>query len=339
LAVYTGASVNALTPVGYDNGYLSRVTFIPTPNATYYIAVDGRSSGNPLLDSGTITLEYGETKCTHAADFDRDDKADIALFRPSSSVWYSLDSITGNARATHWGVSTDIPIAGDLDQDGRTDLTVFRPETGTWYINSSKPPYGLIAFQWGVSGDIPQIYRDGAISFATVFRPSEGNWYIRNVYGFQTIRFGMAGDIPVMADYDGDGITDVAVFRPSDGVWYQLNSSNGQVVARRFGLAGDKPVAADYDNDGRIDLAVYRPSNGVWYVLRSFNNAVQSVQWGISEDIPQAGDYDGDNQADLAVFRPSNGVWYVLMSSTGTARIISFGLSGDRPVTATNYVQ
>jgi hypothetical protein len=52
---------------------------------------------------------------------------------------------------------------------------------------------------------------------------------------------GMAEDIPIPADFDGDGKADVTVFRPSTNVWYRVNSSNGEFSARVFGQNGDKP--------------------------------------------------------------------------------------------------
>ena len=338
LAVYTGVSVGNLTQLAADNGF-AQVTFIPSPGAVYYIAIDSRFFDTPALAQGTITLKYGVTGSTQAADFDRDSKADISVFRPSNGTWYSLDSITGDLREVRWGLSSDIPLAGDFDFDQYTDQAVFRPSSGDWYVNRSKPPLGLKAFHWGVAGDIPQVFKDGPFSYVAVFRPSNGTWYIRFNDVFPPIKFGLPGDVPVAADYDGDGTSDVAVFRPSTGVWYRINSSNQQVVVRQFGVSGDKPVVGDYDNDGRADLALYRPSTGTWWILRSYTNIPQAVQWGIAEDIPQVADYDGDNRADLAVFRPSNNTWYILQSSSGTPRFIQFGLSGDIPVTASNFVR
>src|SRR5450631_1821069 len=50
-----------------------------------------------------------------------------------------------------------------------------------------------------------------------VFRPSNGTWYIN---GLGAIQFGTNGDIPVAADYTGQGNAVPAVFRPSNGTWY-----------------------------------------------------------------------------------------------------------------------
>ncbi|HYP50583.1 MAG TPA: hypothetical protein VEQ34_06545, partial [Pyrinomonadaceae bacterium] len=54
--------------------------------------------------------------------------------------------------------------------------------------------------------------------------------------------FGTEGDVPIAAEFDGDGITDIAVFRPSTGWWYAIKSSSDTFVAAKFGTAGDLPA-------------------------------------------------------------------------------------------------
>lgn len=133
-----------------------------------------------------------------------------------------------------------------------------------------------------------------------------------------------------VADFDGDGKTDVSVFRPSTGAWYVLKSSDNGFVSQGFGLNGDKIAPGDYDGDGKADFAVFRPSDATWYMLKSSNGAFAAMQFGVSEDVPVAGDYDGDGKTDIAVFRPSNSTWYVQQSTAGF-RAQAWGTGGDNP--------
>jgi len=137
------------------------------------------------------------------------------------------------------------------------------------------------------------------------------------VQGMPTVNFGVSTDIPVPADYNGDGRTDIAVFRPSTGQWFVRDQ-----FSATLGTSGDIPVPGDYNGDGRAEIAVFRPSTGQWFV-----QDMPVVTFGASGDIPVPGDYNGDGRTDIAFYRPSSGLWVVQGMPT-----VNFGVSTDVPV-------
>lgn len=149
------------------------------------------------------------------------------------------------------------------------------------------------------------------------------------------VTLGQSGDVPINADFDGDGRSDISVWRPSNGQWWTIPSSastNTPVLKATWGLPGDVPINADFDGDGKADVAIWRPSNGMWWIVQS-TAGTRVQQWGLNGDVPVPADYDGDGKDDLAVWRPSNGTWYLVQSTNGV-REQQWGLSGDIPIAA-----
>lgn len=264
-------------------------------------------------------------------DYDGDGKADVAVRRASTQYWYVKNSGTDNFNSskgdgiqrTQFGTQeTDIPVPADYDGDGITDFAVRRPSTFYWYVRNS----------------------------------SGSNYNSSREDGIQRVQFGLqASDIPVPADYDGDGIDDFAVRRTSNYYWYILNSSGGNynsdkadgIQRVKFGTQEeDIPVKGDFNGDGIDDIAVRRPSTFYWYILNSSGDKedynapngdqIQRIQFGLqATDIPVPADYDGDGITDVAVRRPSNFTWYILQSSDGEIQRIVFGKDeNDIPVPA-----
>ncbi|REJ78440.1 MAG: VCBS repeat-containing protein [Acidobacteria bacterium] len=180
----------------------------------------------------------------------------------------------------------------DFDGDGATDVSVWRP--------SPEPP------------------------------GSDSQWWFlfSGNDGTRGLNFGTSTDIPVPADFTGDGKTDIAFFRPSTAEWFVLRSDDDSFFAFPFGATGDVPAPGDFDGDGIDDPAVFRPSSATWFIYQSSNGAVSAVGFGIAEDLPTIADFDGDDIDDIAVFRPSVQQWWQLRSSDGPIGY-SFGSPGD----------
>ncbi len=225
------------------------------------------------------------SQATRLADYDNDDKTDIAVLRPSNSALYVLRSRDGFIGYN----------SGEASFEVRRVIPEYKNPLPFVYWRSNGNLIGSPAFFCSTNGTSNR----------------------------QCFQWGLLGDVPVGGDYDGDGFTDNTVFRPQNGFWYSSQSSNNQFRAVQWGVSGDKPVPADYDYDGITDIAIYRPSTGTWWVRRSSDNTYFSVQFGIASDIPLTGDYDGDGRADFVVYRPSEGTWYELLTTEGFGRFSS----------------
>ena len=105
----------------------------------------------------TTVVWGGEADVAIPGDYDADGRADIAVFRSSTGIWYIRNSSTG-FEAWLWGEPEDLPVPGDYDGDGRTDLAVFRPSNGTWYVRSSSTGVMTVVV-WGYPTDIPILKR------------------------------------------------------------------------------------------------------------------------------------------------------------------------------------
>lgn len=147
-------------------------------------------------------------------------------------------------------------------------------------------------------------------SDVAVFDSDSGRWRLRYGNGsVDTFYFGVPGDIPLLGDWDCDGVDTVALFRPGNGFVYLRNTNDFGVAELSFfyGMGGDIPIAGDWNADGCDTLGVQR--NGEFFLANTLGTVPASTQfhYGLPTDIPFAGDFDGDGQDTIGLHRRSNG--------------------------------
>jgi len=156
--------------------------------------------------------------------------------RYEAGQWFvtnaSVDSPQWEGRAVFGGDPADVPVVGRIDKDRRTDIGVFR--NGEWHFQRANGKASPVQ-QFGQAGDVPVVGDwdgDGRDDLGVV---RGDTWILRLTdvdrkprwvgapvqvtmdravrAAVLTLRFGQAGDIPVVGDWDRDGRDEPGVVR------------------------------------------------------------------------------------------------------------------------------
>jgi hypothetical protein len=262
------------------------------------------------------------------------------------------------------GGSAEYPIPGDYDGNGIDDFAIVRlaldragevewhvdtNRDGTYDRNMGSGKY------FGKSTDylVPGKWDTGATVDPAFVRAEDwvvGSqlwWYVdTNFDGVYDLRkqWGVGGDRPVPADYDGNGTLDFAVVRPMNGQWQwrvDTNRDGTPDILVGFGSVTDTPVPANYVGaaNSRAELAVARVNGAKWsWLIDDDRDGVadpSSRDFGPSAGVPFPSDYSGDKLADFAVIeRASTGMrWIVDTNRDGVENINrGYGSVSDWPI-------
>jgi hypothetical protein len=155
-----------------------------------------------------------------------------------------------------------------------------------------------------------------------VWRAAE--WHLRysNSAGAGDVSFayGNPTDVPLVGDWNGDGIDTPGVWR--GGSWFLSNTFGGPAtIAFQYGDPWHRPFVGDWNGDGIDTPGVWQ--NGWWYLTNTFGGpATIAFQYGDPWHRPFVGDWNGDRIDTPGVWQ--NAWWYLRNCFCGGVADITF---------------
>jgi hypothetical protein len=160
-----------------------------------------------------------------------------------------------------------------------------------------------------------------------------GMWYLRNTNttGVADITVAFGGDVsdlPVVGDWNGDGVDTIGVYRNSTGFFFLSDSNTAPTVSYTvlFGNPGDQPFAGRWDNTmSGSGVGVYRNSNGILYQKKTLTTGFEDffAIFGDPGDQPVAGDWNADGFDSIGIYRASSQTWFMTNNSTPSGIVFS----------------
>lgn len=198
-------------------------------------------------------------------------------------------------------------------------------------------------YQYGQTGDHPLMadWSGSGVATPAVVRGTRRGpagdtalvWHIRQVEGSGqpdlVFEYGQAGDVPVVGDWDGDGVASPGVVRGNRWLLRNANSAGPADHDFTFGEAGDIPVVGRWTDDGRARAGMVR--GDTWMLRTTDGGALNTFDFGPG-GVPVAGDWQG-----LGVDRPGwfeDGTWHLRHSLSGgpADETFQFGSAGGTPL-------
>ncbi|MCB0323814.1 MAG: hypothetical protein KDD69_09585, partial [Bdellovibrionales bacterium] len=254
-----------------------------------------------------------------AQDFDGDGKEDLVLYNPTNAAFSIRSSSTGDVSERSVGVRGNTPVPLRVGNDGDLVAASFNRSTGEWAIGGESittESLGTVR-----PGDFPVAanFFGNTCDDLALYNPRLATWTIRNCADTdETEQFSMGsvGSIPVVGDFDGDGVADPGTFR--SGTWtYRPSTQRGERVEVVFGLSGDVPLVRNFDGQGGDDLVLFRPlqdgSTESLFIVRlaPFTGGDLVFPFGLPGDFAAVLDTIGNGNLSFVIFRAALGAFFV----------------------------
>jgi cell wall assembly regulator SMI1 len=165
-----------------------------------------------------------------------------------------------------------------------------------------------------------------------VLDPSNANFFLRSTNdsgpGDITFNYGIPNWIPIVGDWDGDGVDTVGVYDPVTATFYLRNTNTAGFADITFvyGAPNWIPIAGDWNGDGVDTIGVYDPVTATFYLRNTNTTGVADIAfvYGMPNWTPIAGDWDGDGVDTVGVYDPTTATFYLRNSNTAGFADIAF---------------
>jgi hypothetical protein len=239
------------------------------------------------------------------------------------------------------GVGND--AANALAVDSLTNVVVAGSTSSGAFPSQIYAGSGLGKFQpASVSSFLTKIYPGSTLAVASMPSIFFDVWHNTGYNGanvtLNQATFGVAGDIPLMGDWDGQGTKRLGLFR--GGTWILDTNGNGMLDAGdrtiAFGQAGDVPLLGDWNGTGRIKLGLFRQGTFILDLSGHLSGVTTGLNdgtftFGQAGDTPIAADWNNTGTTKVGVFRA--GQWLLDFSGTNSVTATyQYGQAGDIPV-------
>jgi hypothetical protein len=146
--------------------------------------------------------------------------------------------------------------------------------------------------------------------------------------------------IPLVGDWDGDGVDSPGLYDPATGSFFLRNSCTpGPAdLSFTFGPPGALPVVGDWSGEGRDSIGVYLPGEGHCVLRARPEPGPADISFDIgSRDgamMAVAGDWDGTGRDRVGLYHPEYSTWFLLAENrTGAAvETFDFGPNAGVPI-------
>lgn len=167
-----------------------------------------------------------------------------------------------------------------------------------------------------------------------------------------------AGDpaiVPLMGDWDGNGVTTIGLYDPKTSIFYLKNSNVGGYadIAFCFYPGGCEnhlrpsastqamlAIAGDWDGDGITTVGLYNPATSHFYLINVLREPalteITDTPYGAANAgwLPLAGDWNGDGKDSIGLYEPATGEFLLSNSITATVNDVYVTIPAANPYLA-----